>query len=413
MGRRLLDFLWDNIGTLALAFALAFAVWISAVIAADPNEIRTLPDFTEIEVRNLGEGLVLLDELPPAVSIELGAPSSLWDSLLADPRLVTAYIDLAELTAGEHTLPVQFDFGVGPTRVLSSEPAEITLTLESRVTEEQTVSLETVGEVALGFEVGSIQLSQDRVTITGPSSLVGQIDHVRAVLGYGDERSDFSATLGLDAVDADGALISGLNLEPAEITVQVFIEQSGGYREVAVAVETLGQPAQGFRVIDITVDPPIVTLFSDDLQLIEALPGFVSTLPLDLSNAQEDIVSRLALNLPDGVSVEGDAQNVEVSIGISPIESSIPISVDAEVIGLATGFSFEVSPESANLILSGPLAVLQSLAPGDVRLIVDASSLEAGSHLVGPTVEILPEGLQVLSITPSSLEIIITLDSNP
>jgi len=413
VARRLLNFVVSNIGTLLLSFALAFAVWISAVIADDPNEIRNLANFSSLEIRNLNPELVLVGEVPNLISVELGAPVSLWDDIQNNPERVQSYLDLAGLDAGEHSLVIEAEVGMSPTRVMSLNPETISFVLEHRIAEEWPIDFASTGKVALGFEVESVQLSDELVSVSGAESLISQVDFVAANLAYNDEREEFSTSLQVQAFDVDGNSISGLSIEPQEISAQVAVEQSGGYREVAVAVETLGQPAQGFRVIDITVNPPIVTLFSDNLELIAALPGFVSTLPLDLSNAQENIVSRLALNLPDGVSVEGDSQNVEVSIGISPIESSIPISLEAEVIGLATGFGFEISPASADLILSGPLAILQSLAPGDVRLIVDASNLEAGSHLVGPAVEILPDGVEVLSITPSSLEIIITQDSNP
>ncbi len=412
MAQRFLAFLWSNLGTVMLSFALAFAVWISAVIAADPNEIRTMSNFAPLEVVNLDSGLVLLDELPTAVTVELGAPASLWDQILNDGQMAQAYIDLSDLGPGEHVVPIEVEMSVSPTRILSLEPAEITLTLEESITKIYPITLNETGEVALGFEVDHVLLSELSTQVSGPSSLTSRIDNVVAFLSYTDERTNFSSSLGLRALDEDGIVINGLTFQPNEVIVQVFVQQSGGYREVAVAVETLGQPATGFRVIDITVDPPIVTLFSDDLELIEGLPGFVSTLPLDLSNAQEDIVSRLALNLPEGVSVEGDSQNVEVRIGISPIESSIPITLKVEIIGPAAGFNVEVSPVSVNLILSGPLAVLQSLAPGDVRLIVDVSELDVGTHLLGPMVDIIPEGVEVLSITPSSVEVVITLADN-
>ena len=413
MPRRLWRFLWENLGSLFLAFALAFAVWISAVVAADPNEERSLPRALELEIRNLQEGLVLIANLPEAVNVTLSAPTSLWDRLSDESDAVTAYIDLAELASGEHQIPIEIETKLSPVRVVAIDPLEVPLVLEPRTAKEMAITLETQGEVALGFQVEQSALTPMAVDVSGPQSLVAQVESVIASLTLADARESFSSQVNLQAVDADGNVLSGLALNPEQVEAQISIAQAGGYREVAVAVETIGQPAQGFRVIDISVEPPIVTLFSDDIQLIEGLPGFVSTQPLDLSNAEANITSRLALNLPDGVTVEGEQQNVEVVIGISPIESSIPLTIPVEVIGLAAGDSFEISPESANLILSGPLAVLESLAPGDVRLIVDVSDLGAGAHLLGPRAEILPQDVEVLSVTPSSVEVVIITSESP
>ncbi len=410
---RIWKFIWKNIGSLVLAFALAFAVWISAVVAADPNEQRAYPNPLDLEVLQLSSDLILIGDLPGDISVELSAPASLWDRISNEPNVLEAYIVLADLEAGEHLLPVQIQSNIDPVRLISVDPAEVTVTLEMRTSRTLDVSVNVVGTVALGFQIEDISLSNSEARISGPSSIVSEVDQILANLDVDGERESHSNLIDLVALDADGNSLSGLSLLPSSVDIQIAIEQAGGYREVAVAVETFGQPSQGFRVIDISVTPPIITLFSDDIDLIEGLPGFVSTLPLDLTDAQGDIISRLALNLPDGVSVEGEQQNVEVVIGIAPIESSIPITVVVEIIGLAPGTIAEISPESVNLILSGPLAILESLAPGDVRLLVDVSELEAGSHLLGPKVEILPEDVLVLSVTPSSVEIVISISESP
>ncbi len=413
MPKRIWRFIWGNLSSLILAFALAFAVWISAVVAADPNEQRVYPKPLELEVSQMSIDLILIGDLPGSISIDLSAPASLWDRIVNEADVFETFIDLSGLGAGEHMLPVQVRENIFPVRIISIDPAEVKVILESRDARTLDVAVNVFGTVALGFQIEDISLSNSEARISGPSSKVAEVDQIVANLDVNGERESHSNQIDLLALDADGNEVFGLTLLPSSVDIQIAIVQAGGYREVAVAVETFGQPSQGFRVIDISVTPPIITLFSDDIQLIEGLPGFVSTLPLDLTDAQGNIESRLALNLPDGVSVEGEQQNVLVVIGIAPIESSIPISVTIEIIGLAAGTSAEISPESVNLILAGPLAILESLAPGDVRLLVDVSELEAGPHLLGPRVEILPEDVEVLSVTPSSVEIVISIIEAP
>jgi len=388
-------------------------VWISAVVAADPNEQRTYPQQIVLSIDHLASNLVLLEGLPDSISVELSAPASLWDRITSQTNALTAFVDLSGLAAGQHIVALQVESSIHPVRMVKIDPEQISITLEALVTEQFIASLEEQGEVALGFQVEARSITPQEISVSGPVSLIENVARIVALININGARDSLTSEIELRVQDENGNIIEGLTLLPSAVIAQVTIAQAGGYREVAVAVETNGQPAQGFRVIDISVTPPIVTLFSDDIQLIEGLPGFVSTLPLDLSDAQENIVSRLALNLPEGVTVEGDQQNVEVQIGIAPIESSIPISVMVEIIGLSANTIAEISPESVNLILSGPLAILESLAPGDVRLLVDVSDLEAGAHLLGPNIEILPEDVQVLSITPSSVEIVITINENP
>lgn len=408
MLRTLWQRFWSNIGTLSLAFLLAFAVWMSAVVAADPNEVRDYPAPLSLQVRGLDPSLVIIGNLPASVSVRLGAPSSLWQQLIAQPQPVGAYIDLTGLTEGEHIVDVEIESMLRPIRVVSASPAQLNVTLEQRSVRDIPITASLQGQLALGFQLDGISVEPESATVIGPLSLMTQVVGLQAVLDVNQARESISASVPLRAVDANGVVLSGLTIEPAEVSMEVSILQSGGYRDVAVKVETIGQPASGFRVTDISVSPPVVTLFSADPQVVANLPGFVSTQPLDLTNLNDDLETRLLLDLPQGVIVVGEEQNVRVSVGIAPVESSVLLNLNVEVIGLVSTRTATLSPESVSVIISGPLTVLQNLSPADVRLIVDVSGLALGTHMLEPEAEILPSGVQILSITPSSIEVVIS-----
>lgn len=413
MLRALLLRLWSNLGTFLLSFAIAFAVWISAVVAADPSEERDYPNPLTLEIRGLDPGLVMLGTIPSQVQLRLSAPVSLWERLTGRPDSVHVFIDLTDLGTGEHTVPLEVDSQFRPFRVVQVIPSDVTINLEPLAIEEFPITTQLDGVPALGFEVSDVAVDPAVATVSGPATLVAQVEHVIARLNVGDAREMVSSQVALQTVDENGNVLSGLTVEPVAAEVEQDIVQAGGYRDVAVNVETVGQPAGGFRVTSISVDPPIVTLFSTDTNLISALPGYVSTLPLDLSASEENITARLALNLPQGVIVVGDEQNVEVQIGIAPIETSTLLNVEVEVTGLAAGFEAELSPQTVAVIVSGPLSTLQSLRGDDIRLFVDLSGLQPGAHLLEPQAEILPRDVQLFSIVPSSIEVIIRESTTP
>ena len=60
-----------------------------------------------------------------------------------------------------------------------------------------------------------------------------------------------------------------------------------------------------------------------------------------------------------------------------------------------------------DVILSGPLAELEALQEDDVRFFVDLTGLEEGTHLLTPQAEILSERVQVESLIPETIEVII------
>jgi YbbR domain-containing protein len=413
MLRNSLTRIWSSLGTLLLSFALAFAVWVSAVVAADPSEERDFPAQLPLEVRGQSSGLILVGDIPTEVLLRLSAPISLWDRLAGNVDTVTAFIDLSDLGSGEYTLPIEIDSQLRPIRIVQITPEEITFELAPLAVREFQVTAQIEGSPALGFQAEEITVDPLQANVSGPSDLVEEVASVVAMLDITDARESVSTTVSLLALDQDGAVLSGLTINPERVTVEQNIRQAGGYREVAVKVETIGQPALGFRVTNISVTPPIVTLFSTEPEIVAGLPGFVSTVPLDLSNAQEDLETRLSLALPQGVIVIGEEQNVEVLIGIAPIESSTLLIRSVDTLGLASGFVAELSPQTVSVFLSGPSSILQSLTAEDVKVFVDLSGLQVGTHLLETQVEILPDDVLLLATTPSSIEVTITTSKAP
>jgi YbbR domain-containing protein len=403
---------WSSLGTLLLSFALAFAVWVSAVVAADPSEERDFPTPLPLEMRDLSSGMIIVGEIPEQVVLRLSAPVSLWDRL-SGPDTVKAYVDLSDLGPGQYTRPIKVESELRPFRVVQVTPQEVSFELAPLSIRDFPIVPQVQGTPALGFQVEEVEIDPQVATVSGASDLVAEVASVVAVLDITDARDSISTAVSLQALDQNGAVISGVTIDPERATLNQSIRQAGGYREVAVKVETIGQPATGFRVTDISVNPPIITLFSTEPEIVASLPGFVSTVPLDLTNLEEDLQTRLALALPQGVIVIGEEQNVEVRIGVAPIETSSLITLPVEIIGLANGLQVELSPQTVSVILSGPQSILLSLSADDVRFFVDLTGLLSGTHLLEPQVEILPEDVQLLSITPSSIEVTISRSTNP
>jgi YbbR domain-containing protein len=181
---------------------------------------------------------------------------------------------------------------------------------------------------------------------------------------------------------------------------------------MAVKVVTIGKLASGYRLKNITAVPLIVTVYSENIPLIEGLPGYLETSPLDLSGASSNIETQLSLNLPGGVLLIGD-QTVSVQVEIVPIEDSRPVAFrPVEVIGLSPGLKAQLSPANVDVILAGPLPVLNSLQPSDVHVRVDLTGLTAGTYQLKPTV-FVEQGVTVQSIvtSPGTVEVTITKEA--
>lgn len=391
---------------LLTAFILSLAVWISAVTANDPIVQKAYPSNVPVEVIGQGPNLILTSALPTSVTLVLSAPQSVWNLPLSQSRAVRAVIDLSGLGPGTYEVPIQVQIVPRPVRKVAQSPAAVAITLERLAVKEFAVELVTRGSPAVGYQTSEPKISPEKVTVTGPESLVDRVIHVVATLDLTDANQSISRMLALVPVDANNKPVTGVTVLPQDVSVNQGISQRFGYRNVVVKVVMTGQVAEGYRLTNISVFPPAVTVYSANPQMVSDLPGFVETRPLDITGAKDDLDVSLALNLPEGLSVVGDQTDVRVQVGIAAVESSLTLpAVPVETSGLLPGFRSIVSPETVTVIISGPVALLDRLRATDVRVVVDLSQYSAGTFQVKPQVEILILELKVESVLPETIEV--------
>jgi YbbR domain-containing protein len=404
----LIRWLGRNLSTMLLAFILALIVWGSAVTFSDPNQERTF----QVPIEIMGQDAnteILNDEIPQRLSVSLYAPTSILDDIANDSSVLRAWIDLSGLARGTHTLDIQYEIpaDIRPLRLVETNPKSVDVTLEQLGSITLPIRTETPGTPALGYQQGPVEWSDQEVLIAGRLSDIQKVTTVEASLDIAGANESIIKTVSLLPRDSNGNLVPDVSLTPARVTVTQTITLRGGYRNMVVKVVTSGQVAEGYRQTNITVSPPNVLVFSTDPVMINQLPGYVETEVLDLTGKVDDIETVLALNLPEDVSVIGDP-NVLVQVGVAAIEGSINISKQVELIGVLPELSAKVSPDTVEVIIYGPIPMLQTLTGVDVRVVLDLTGLEVGVYQLQPSVIILPDRIQLQAISPETLEVEIT-----
>lgn len=399
-----------NLRTFLLALSLGVSVWVSAVSVADPNDIRTYPDPIPLNVVGQDPSLVLTSEIPPTVQVTLRAPRSVWEILTTSEDAIRATLDLSGLSAGEHTEEIQLNISERPYQLILMNPAAVTVNLESLANQTYPLVLSLSGQPAGGYQAGAATMDLTEVAISGPQSLVQKAARARVKINLDGIRETIDESLPIEVVDAENLPIQGLAINPETVRVNIPISQPVGYRDVAVKVIVQGQQAAGYRIENISVFPPVVTVFANQPALVNDL-RVLETQPLDLQDRNEDISTRLSLDLPENITLVG-AQTVQVQVNISPIQTSVtllnqPINVN----GLSEGLAAQVFPQAVDVIISGPVPVLEVISSQDITVSVDVNELEIGVYQLTPLVETLMENVSVESILPGTVEVVIALPS--
>ncbi len=409
----MLRWISENYRTFLWAFVLSVAVWVSAVTSADPDETRALSPAIPLQVIGQDPSLVISSELPSEIEVTLRAPRSVWDVIEADPQAAQVILDLSGLSSGEHSLELQVQINARPVQIVTVSPHTVSFMLEALSTQTFDIDLSLTGEAAVGYQAGEVSLDPITVAVSGAESQALKVARARVSVNLSGIRENIDETLRVEVLDAEGQKVEGVTISPELVRVILPVSQQGGYRDVAVKVNMLGRVASGYRLTDISVFPPVVTVFAADPDLVAALPGVVETLPLELQNAKEDIDARVALSLPAGISIVGE-QTVLVQAGVSPIESSVTLSGEkVEVVNLGEGLTAQVSPITADVIVSGPLPLLDTLTRQDVRVTVDLDGLAAGTYQIAAKVDVLIADVVVESILPNTMEVVIAPAGTP
>ncbi len=402
---RVFRWLGSNFTSLLLSLLLAIGIWTSAVTSANPN---LEAEFTiPFEVNQQATDIAIIDPLPDMVTIKILAPESIIQQLEQDNPL-TAYIDMTDIQAGNYRFPVNINIPdqINPIRILEQNPKNLELEVSNLITRALAISIQVEGEPAIGYQTSGLDWEGSSVTATGQDVNIQDVTQVVGVMDISDASGTVSIDVKLEARNSDGEKVNGITLIPDSVQVNQSISLQGGYRNVAVNVTTEGVVEPGYRFTSITPAPPTVMVFSEDPQLVEGLPGYVNTKPLDLTGADNYLETILELDLPNGVTVVGDP-TVLVQVNVTALETNMLISREIEIIGLLPGLTAEVSPPQVSVRVSGPVPVLDNLTLRDIRVVVDLTNLAAGVHTLTPTIEILPTDVILEDASPTTVEIVI------
>jgi YbbR domain-containing protein len=311
------------------------------------------------------------------------------------------------LRDGEFNLPVNVAIQEKLVRILNQEPKEIIIRRENIVSRLITVSLIVNGSPPLGYNAGDAVMDPNELAVSGPESLVNRVDRLRAQVDISGATEDVSRMITITAVDENDRVVTGVTVTPSVVATMVPIELLGGYRSVIVRPVTTGIVASGYRLTNYLISPASVVVFSSNPRLVEALPGYVQTKPINLSGVDDDFETLVELDLPTGVTAATDSK-VLVQVSIAAIETSLTISLPIETTGLSPGYAANISPATVDVILSGPVPVLNDLQPSDIRVKVDLTNYLEGTYQLIPVIDFLPAEVKKVSILPATVEAIIT-----
>jgi YbbR domain-containing protein len=386
-------------------FALGLAVLLYFVALSEtPFDQRQTGFSVPVQVVNVPPGLVVTT---PAQSVRpwVTAPLNVFNRLR--PENFTATVDATGATSGDNQMPISTTTTDPEVRSVQPDQASLLLHLEEVREQVVPVRVNLQGQVAQGYALGDTSVDPPRITVTGAASLVGRASEAVVDVNIDHVTVSVNGAFTLRLLDDRGNDLKDLNLRaiPQSVTVQVPITQQTLYKEVGIRPNIQGQPAPGYALDPVELNPSTTTLVGDSASL-EAV-NLVDTAPVDISGISSTVVRTVALAPPQRTLLLQDGQTVSVTLRVTPLQINQSIRVPPSVINLSGSVQLGRPLDLVSVTISGPAPALQNLTlnPGDFKVVVDASGKGPGTYSLDVKVQQLPTGLTLQDVSPKQVQV--------
>ncbi len=204
---------------------------------------------------------------------------------------------------------------------------------------------------------------------------------------------------------ADVGLPKGVSLKSL-LTPSLTIRLETLSQKTAQVVAILeGQPAPGFALADVSIQPSHILLKGTATMLAEI--DTVETRSINLKDASESFKKEVPLNLPEAIAVDPPLRFVVAHVEIKEriitrVLESIPVSVK----GASAGF--RIQPDAIALTVRGPEAIVSKIETDPAFAVtVDLSDLTAGSHSLKAVIN-LPVRTKLVRVSPEHFSVTIS-----
>lgn len=389
----------NNLVLRIVAIVLACILWFTVnapQTAQNPGQSASgVKDFPYAVHVNLPQDMMVTEIDHPTVVIEVKGNLVNTSSLPSAMMGVEVVADATGLSPGKHALTLKA-LNM-PAAEYSIIPQTVNVTLEKKVTASKPVQIHVSGTPAKGYQVGQVQPDVDTVQVSGVSSAVSRVVAVTADISVKGAKTTVSHTLTLQPVDKNGNAVTGVEVDPINVTTVVHIEppQVG----INLTPEIFGTPAPGYAVSGISLAqasvnvtaPPDVTAKLTNINLPVDVSGLKSTTTLDVPI------------VPQAGWTHVDPGTVQVTVDIAKSASRTFTKVPLQVLNVPPGLTVTLGkPNTLDIRVSGPAPVISQLQTSDITAYIDASKLSTNDTSALVTVSV-PDFVTVTQMSQTTV----------
>lgn len=392
MLRKLTKLVANNFGLKVLGAVFAIILWLVIVNVEDPDKPVVFTATVKIENANyltaMGKTYEVLDE-SDMVSFTVTGKRSIVEGLSASDFTVTA--NMENIDESMTRIPIVITASSYSNQLeITKKSSYVLLNVENVVEEDYDINVVTEGDLSTYCYIDSTKLSDKSVSVSGPESVVSQIDTAQITVDVSGSSEDITSTEPIILLDESGDEVSQerLTLSLAEVTAELLVRMQ---KEVDVEYSVSGELPDDYRLDGVSSEVTSVVLEGDADALGSLSKLEISGTQLDISSATSTFTAiiHLADFLPEGVSLaEDQTEDAEVTVKIAKqTTTSFEMPVEnITVSGLAEDLELSFNSDTVIVEIVGFEDELSSVGGEDLYGTLDASNLsEEGVYTVPVT----------------------------
>jgi YbbR domain-containing protein len=384
--------------------AVAISIALFSVVETNQNPLETGSFDLRVDLQGQPSGLVIMtDSSSRAVSVRISGPRDSMTNLR--PSALRAYVDLSKAAPGLDQYPVMVDLPDPKLRVVDITPSRISVRLDQNIDRQVPVKLVRLGSVPFGYEGGEADIDPTVVTVSGPSTVVRNVDAANVEYRLDGVTSTVDSRYPAIPVDAQGQAVTSdgptIRINPPTVRVRVAVEQQLSYKTVGVQPAITGSVQSGYVIEGVTTEPPAITVVGAPLAL--ASVNFAQTEQIDATDANATFARQVSVIVPEGVSVVQDGP-VRVTLRVAPLSLTQSVSAVPSPMNLTPGLQVVSALPSVQIVLQGPPSALRGVQPSDLRVTVNLAGMAPGPNQA-PVEVVAPPGLTVQTVNPSIITV--------
>lgn len=341
----------NNLGLKILALLVSVGLWIIAININDPVSENTYTVNVSLQnagvLSSAGKYFEVKDNSDRIKVVVRGTRTALSQFNQAD---IVATADLSKITE-DNLVPIDLSTTKQSDKIegIRSDSQYVKLALEDVRRLQMPIEVKVLNDPQDGYILGSTQTSQNVVIISGPESIINQVESAAVEIDVSGATTDVKISLPIHLYSKEDDIIdtTKVNMSVQEISTTASILQKAVVPLIAIPQ---GAPTQGYVLNGIIEGLPTEITIAGKSNIVSKIPYIDISESLDVNDIYQNTSYEININdyLPDGVSMVGNVGNngiLDISVGVDK-ESERTIVLDPEaiqVIGVPEGYSATVS----------------------------------------------------------------------